>query len=440
MPAVPRPPRDADAGFTLVEVLWAMFLFALVSTGLLYGMMQVLSLTRDARAREVAVNLAAEEIDLARDAADLFALLDVDRDVALNGDTFHVERRTQWVSDPAADFSCGTGGGPLRYKRVNVEVTWDGMRGSGTPVRADTVLNPAQRINDPERGTIVVSVLGAAGTGMPGITVTTSPSTGSAIAATDAQGCAYVLKVVPGTYTIGVQRTGHISDTQLATPSQEVVVTAGATASVGFQMDRFATVNATIGTGSPRVSTAMPVTFANTYGRFAVTPASGAGSSAQTFRLHPFSSGYQAYAGGCTAADPTAWPQEVVAGVSYAGSPGTPVTTAPGGTVAAAVPVGQVRVQAFASDRHLRAVAVTPAAGLPGCAEATVYTFGDVLASPVTIALPYGTWKLYRGGASAQTTPVTGAQVTALTPAVPTRTTVQPDGTIVLDPRVEVTP
>ncbi len=68
-----------------------MMIFALLSTGLLYTMLSVLSVGRDSRARQVAANLAAEEIDLARDASSLFdARAGRAPPCDLNGDTFHV--------------------------------------------------------------------------------------------------------------------------------------------------------------------------------------------------------------------------------------------------------------------------------------------------------------------------------------------------------------
>src|SRR4051812_19855589 len=110
--------RDDD-GMSLAEVVIAMVIFAIVSVGLVYTMLATMSMTRDSRAREAATNLAAEEIDLARAVSDPFALLDSSRTVTLNGDQFAVQRDTQWVSDPAADYTCGASGGAgsaLRYK------------------------------------------------------------------------------------------------------------------------------------------------------------------------------------------------------------------------------------------------------------------------------------------------------------------------------------
>lgn len=446
--------RTGDEGITLVEVIVAMVIFALVSTGFVYSMLSVVSLSRDARAREVAANLAAEEIDLARDAADLFALLDETRTVSLNGDTYHVARSTSWVTNPEDEFSCGGAGGigaaagsALRYKRVNVRVTWDHMRGGTEPVQSDTVINPAERINDPTRGTVIVSVLNGAGTGAAGITVSTSPSAGSVIAATDTQGCSYILKVPPGSYTVSVFRSGYVDAAQQTTSAQVVSVVAGQSTTVGFQYDQAATFTARLASTAPagltvRVPTNLKTTFTNTYGIFGRTPASGSGTLTPKFTLHPFASGYQAYAGTCDAADPMQWPEEVVAGGTLHGDRLPAQAAVPGGTATIDVPMGLVQIAGVTSNTYLTAVSETPTTpGAPGCVTPETLTFGNVLGAGTTVvALPYGTWKLYRGSSTSQTTLLTGSALSVPAPAVPERTTISATGVVTLDPRVVVAP
>lgn len=440
---------QVDAGVSLVEVLVAMFIFALVSSGLVFTMLSVLSLTRDSRAREVAANLAAEEIDLARDAGDLFALLDETRTVSLNGDTFTVTRRTQWVSDPGAEFSCGSGSGVLRYKRVNVDVTWSNMRSGAAAVHSDTVLNPAAHINDPTKGTILVEVLGADGTGATGVTIATSPSTGTLITPTDAQGCTYILKVAPGTYTVTASKTGFVNDSHAGTASTSVEVVQGTSASVGFQLDRAATYNARLAAPAPlgtvRVPSSLKTTFTNTYGAKAVAPSQGASTLAQKFTLHPFAAGFEAYVGDCDAADPAQWPEAPDPGGTLKGVRATTDAAPPGGTAAIDIPMGLIQVKGVANGgRYLKATPATPVAGAPGCSSGASYTFGEIVPtnvnSTVTIGLPYGSWTLTRGNSSSQDTTIGSTGVVVPGPAVPTRTTVAGDGTVTFDPRTVVAP
>lgn len=439
-----------DAGMTLVEVLVSMFIFALLSTGIVYTMLSVLQVSRDARARQVAANLAAQEIDLARDTQDLFALLDDDWTVQLNGDNFRVERSTQWVSDPGLDFSCGGGGpsgGALRYKRVNVTVTWENMRPGTEPVRSDTVIDPNVRINDPTRGTILVSVLNASGTGVAGVSVSASPSPGSTPADTDAQGCTYVLKAPPATYTVSVNEPGYRDGNQNPTATQTVTVAAGGSASAGFLYDRAATFTGQLApgytppAGTLRIPTGLKVTFWNTYGRYPRSADSGANTRTPNFILHPYPSGYQAFAGTCERAEPSFWPAVPDPGGTLQSLPVEPVAAAPGGSATIPVPMGIVTIAGGGSGGgFLRADHVPTDPSDPACTTGQLQ-FGNVLtASPTTIALPYGTWRLYR---STSTTTTGGTQVgsgvlSTPTPAIPERTTVATDGTITLDPRVVV--
>jgi Tfp pilus assembly protein PilV len=444
----------SDAGITLAEVLVAMLIFALISTGFIATSISVISVTRDSRAREVAANLAAEEIDLARDAEDLFDLVDATRSVSLNGDTFSVRRTTSWVTNPDQDFSCGgaggigaAAGGTLRYKRVNVEVTWDNMREGARAVRSDTVINPAAKINDPTLGTIIVSVLNGAGTGSEGIPVSTSPSAGSVIKPTDEQGCTYVLKVSPKSYAVSISKTGYVDAKQQSTSSQTVSVVAGQSTTVGFQYDRAAAYTARLASTAPagttvRVPTNLKTTFANTYGLFNRTADSGSGTT-QRFDLHPFSQGYQAYAGTCDSADPMLWPDQAVAGGTLHGERLPAVAAPPGGATTIDVPMGLVAITGGSGGSYLKAVSQNPtAAELPRCATAETLTFGNVLGGGTTvIALPYGTWKLYRGTtAGTQNTAAAAGSLSFPAPAVPERSSVAADGTVTLDPRVVVAP
>lgn len=403
---------SSDDGMTLVEVMVAMFVFAILSTMVLSTLLQVVTLNRASQSQHVAANLAASEIDLAHDSPDLFTLLDATRTQVVNGVTFRVSRETEWVSDTAADAACGTGGGNLRFKRVNVTVTWDGMPERMAPVRADTVVDPAERLNDPAKGTILVSVIDASGVGVAGTTVTlTATSEGAPVpsSTTDAQGCAYFLQVSRGVYDVTIAKTSYIGVALETSPrKRDVSVQAGTTSSIGFQYDRQATLTATVAQGQRgvRLPNNLPLTFISTYGVATqpLTTTTGLTTSTTstptrfTIQVHPRVT-YRLLAGNygrdtgaeCTAPDPTAWPEATVLGIGLAEGVAPELSAAPSSTVALDIPMGLVRI-----DRTANALQARPApAGIgdPTCAATLVHSFGNVAAG-TTIALPYGSWQL----------------------------------------------
>ncbi len=426
----------ADAGFSLIEVLVSIFIFALVSVGVLHSLVSVITTNRDSRARQVAANLAAAEIDRAREFLDVFTLLNDSSTVDVGSDTYHVERVAAWVSDPGADFDCGSGVNSLRYKRVNVTVTWDGMRAGTEPVRSDSLIHPEEKLNDPARGTLLVSVGAASGAGSADVTVTAQAVTALGVpiggplpaATTDAQGCAYILRVNPGNYRVTVTKAGYVDPAGASSPVATVGVAAGSSGSAAFAYDAAATISVRYATNSPTRPVAIPGTSMNTTLANTTAYATSAGTvvtagnattfPTRSFTAYPFASGFDVFAGTgsnseapastCASVDPGAWPGGVREAHVAAG-PGLPATVD--------VPMGVVSVNVpTTSDRYVRAVLVTPPVGVddPGCQTGQTYQFGQALnaAGDATLALPYGTWRLYRGTSGSQTITVTAAQLT----------------------------
>jgi len=440
-----------DAGVSLIEVLVAMLIFAIIAVGVGYGLITSLYLGNDARSRESAVNLAAQEIDLARSAGNVFAVLENTSTVVQNGTTFTLHRSTNWETTTGADGNCGSGGGQLRYRRVNVTVTWDSMRATTPVVRADSALGPGRRINDPALGTILVSVLTASGSGAAGVAVSAVPGVvpnGAATlteapAATDAEGCSYLLKVQPGTYDVTVSRPNFVDRDQATSSTQTVGVAAGGAASIAFAYDLAGTVTARYGTnftsGSTLLPTNLSTTFRSTYQSY--TPVNASNANEQIFRLHPFAAGYAAFAGsfvaaipstpGCASVDPAAWTTPAVDGAI--GTAVAAVATLPGGSATVDVPLGVLTVTGLAGQ-FLRAESTTAPAGSgdPGCEVATTFNFGQLAADVTTqLGLPFGSWTFFSGAASgSETTPVPAANLAVLTRGVAA------GGVVTLDPRL----
>ncbi|MFC5928108.1 type II secretion system protein [Cryobacterium melibiosiphilum] len=438
-----------ESGVTLIEVIIAMMVFGFIAVSVAFGLITALGMGGDTRSRAVAINLAAQDIDTVRATRDVFGILNViNQTTVVNGTTFHLTRTATWETSGSAYAGCGSGGGQLKYKRLNVTVDWDGRRPSSPIVRSATVISPGSRINDPALGSILVSVLTGSGAGSGGITVTATPSSPAngalpitvAPLPTDAQGCSYILKVTPGNYDVSLSRTNYLDEKQAVVSTKSVGVAAGAAASVAFQYDlagKFDVTYAGNYAGVTRIPTDMHTTFRSTYGVF-TSPATTS-SLTRTVPLHPFAAGYEVIAGqynepgtsvvGCLSVDPAAW-TTVAADGAYGRDP-SPVAALPGATAVTPVPMGVLNVAGVAGT-YLKAVsqASAPGTGDPGCAETVTYSFGLISAAAVQIGLPYGSWRFTTSStATGSGSPVPAAGLTVLTRGV------SAGGLVTLDPR-----
>lgn len=432
--------EDGQRGLTLIEVVVAMMIFTVVSIGLLYTLTSLLSVTREGRSRQVASNLAAQEIDLARDVNDVFNLQDVTRNVTLNGDTFQVLRTANWVSSTDSSSNCGAGGGTLQYKRVHVVVTWSNMRPGSVGVDTDTLINPDTRINDPALGTIFTTVLTATGQPVANVTVAAAPSSGATLSATtDAKGCAYMLEVAPSTYTVKLTApsgTTYVDVAGKTNPTLPATVLAGNAATAAFTYDAAGTLRATYNASTNSVPTTLPTSLVST--RDPVVTAAAAVANPRSILVSPWPDGYSVIAGdtvNCAAADPGQW---TASGTKVGGVRPDPVAAASAVTTNVTVPASTISVSGMATsgstNRYLVAVSQDAAgSGQPACATAQTYRFAASTTTTMTVVLPYGTWFIYRGNSNSFT-PASGSKLSSgITGG--SGATVSGSGTVVMDPR-----
>jgi prepilin-type N-terminal cleavage/methylation domain-containing protein len=457
MRAVLRPTRDTEAGVSLIEVIIAMMIFAIISVGVAYTLLSSFAITNDSRSRAVATNLAAQEIDLDRSAADIFALQSTTAPKfvqvpAGSGLTYSISRDVNWVYASGDDVSCNaSAASSLLYKRIRVKITWPKM--VGAPVIADTVFAPSSKISVDTLGTILVSTTSSSGAPVSGVAVSVSPTPGSTAALTDAMGCSYLLKVPPGTYTVTVSRSSYIDPNQQATPSRTVKVEAGKTTSAGFTFDEQGTVRLTYPSSvGVKLPTTMSDTFISSYGAYktsATTPA--------TVQLFP-STEYTAFAGayvaatdsnsGCLSPNPGVWPDGTDASLrTLRANPPQKVSFKPAGLVdAQPFIMGSITVTNSAgtsSNPYLVATSIASfVAGDPGCTGAPQSiafgnnAIGKSKGSKATIMLPYGAWKLTIGTSPTPTTVVGSGDLAV--PSGATGVTIGLGGGFTLDPRVVV--
>jgi type II secretory pathway pseudopilin PulG len=463
---------SSEGGLTLVEVVVAMFVFAIIALGVAFSLVSTLHSAQDAKGRQVALNLASQNIDAARSVTDIFQLgtgvTTTTATVPGDSTVYTISREVQWVTSNGTDDTCGSGGGALQYKEVNVSVTWPGTN-PAFPVRSDTIVSPATTVNDPSLGTIVVKVKNAAGAGVAGVTITTTPSTGTAISPTDADGCSYLLKIPPANYVVQASLSGYVDINQFVSPVYPVspstlAVTPGSTLSASFAYDKQGAVSATYASAGANIPKDLKTTFSSTIGGLYYSTAATA-ANPKPYSLYPASS-YTVIAGafalatssssGCLSVDPSQWPSGTAssgpnAGQNVASPPPVTVAFPPGQSPAipVAVPMGLVSLKTGGSSVYISATAAPAPAGSsdPGCgttapvaSPAVSFNFGPLtpVSGSILIALPFGSWSIKTGGSSGSLSPFTDI-TKILAPTGASGTSVSSSGVVTLDPRV-VTP
>jgi prepilin-type N-terminal cleavage/methylation domain-containing protein len=453
-----------DEGFSIVEVVVAMVVLAVLSTGIAAGTSVVARMTTDNRARQIAVNLAEAKLDEDRGILDPTKIYAGTSTRTVSGHTFTTTQTTSLVSDDGANITCGSGK-TIYYRQITVQVTWAGMLPTTSPVRSDTIMSPNGRINDAATGSISVLVTGSTGTPESGVSVTVTPVSSTATSldtqpvATGPDGCTYAMGVAPGTYKVTLNRTGSVDTLQASSPFNDaVVVMPGATASVTFSYDQAMNYDLAYSTGSPVLPQKLPVTFLTASGAPYITSSSAAAPS--TVALYPFPAGYTAIAGAeadkngntvCAAEDPAAWPGKTIgkgpgATVLAQGVRGA-APAAPGGSGTFTVPMGRFSLTNL-NGLYVFAVAqnaATPTTGQPDCAAANgnalIFALGQITsAATTTFALPYGQYQIFTSTSASGTAPLPVGPAQNLSVSVPgqnTASTAGPGNALLLDPRVK---
>ncbi len=413
-----------ETGFTMVEMIIAIFIFAMVIGGVTVGMSSSLNLTRQNRNRSIAANLAAQEMDTVRstDFTDLTTIwlgTPPATTVSVDGVPYYVTRQTEWVTPNATSGPCqAVSGSTLAYVSVVVTVSWDNMAGVPAPT-ASTVVTPPVGTYSALTGHIAVMVRDAAGVPQENVPVSIAGPGVSDSQVTSADGCAFFGYEPVGAYTVTLSKSGYVDYQGVSGPSQAATVGTGTISSLQFQYDLAATLNLTLQGGSGGVVPAnIPVTLANTH----YLPAgqktfAGTGGARTVLGLFPYVDGYEMYAGNCLNADP----EGVSGGAIYPGAsrPAATSVTA-GGTSAATVPMHTVLIQTQTLAGAARPnVAITATNVVDtGCPTAITYPLGTTdAAGNFTAALPFGTWTFGVVGRPSQ-----NQLLSPLVPATPTVT------------------
>jgi prepilin-type N-terminal cleavage/methylation domain-containing protein len=398
-------------GFTIIELMVAITVFALLMAAAALGMNGALNLTRNNRQRAVAANLAATQVDNIQ--ATDFSNINIgysQTTQAVDGVNYTINVNTEWVGPQTLTSDCagGSNANPA-YLRASISVSWDNMGGT-LPVQDQTLVTPPVGTFDSNSGNIGILVLDRSAAPENNIPVTINGPSGTDTVFTTADGCAFFAYLDPGSYTVSLSSGGYVNDQNVANPTQTVAVVAGSTVQTQVNYDRAATLNLTmVGGAGGAVPNNLPYTIFNTgllpTGAKRISGAGLTGPNRTISSLYPYLSGYQVWAGSCLDADPQG--QMPGGGAYYPGKvrdPALPVN--PGGATSGNINMPSLLVNVKKAGVPLAGatvLAVHAADTGNGCTAGQTWTLtgttdvnGNILA-----ALPYGLWTIQVSGQTA---------------------------------------
>lgn len=398
---------EDDRGFTLIEVVVAIALFAIFISGIAAMVGNGLDLARNNRNRSIAANLASRQLDefRSRDFDDVAALVgQTGEQESVEGVVYDVTRDVAWVAQDSEGGACDVGDpGALdpRLLRIVVRVEWAAM-GAIDPVQAETVLSPPVGSFDPTLGNIAVRILdrdAGPGYGHP-VTVTgpETPPVQYTINDNNEVGCAFFAGLEPGTYTVELGTLDYVDRQAEATPSQVVNVSSGTVSSVQFDYDLSAEIDVTL--AAPEGGT-IPVDVPLTLGNSSLLPLGsqvvpGTGTNRLLDDLFPFADGYQVWAGACADADPEG--EDLGGGGAYwpGGLRDPVIAVDPGDTAVTTVNLPTLQVSVTQGGVPLAGATVRAVHGSDtGCDTGAEFGLGTTDASGVVLgALPYGDYSV----------------------------------------------
>ena len=425
--------RAAEAGFTLIELMIALLVFFIAVPPITYGLISAFIVTAANRERVLAANLVSQTLDGVRSTP--FANLSIgtsSTSQTVDNVAFTVTQTVKPVAPPEQTTNiCGastSGDGSADYLLVSVAVTWPQ---SGTsPVSGRTMLAPPATVIANGDAEVIIQVFSAdqnPAINVP-VTINTSPSE---TVMTDSNGCAAFPYLNPGqSYTLTA--TGYANQNQQAASITTPVLALNQTYQPDTRWDVPTVLNAAVETecllsSSPSAtygtcpaatdviypssctagtspcsgssSLPVPVVFVP-FGLPSDRVISGAGpagnpaTSASTTGFPYYTTNYQAWAGTCADAQPSAAYVEGLTSV-----PGEAALIWPQN------PTVALFAQTLTSSSYGRTVTVTHATD-SSCTNGETYSYTIPSSLPpgdtsVAVAVPAGTaWTFQRSGGS----------------------------------------
>jgi prepilin-type N-terminal cleavage/methylation domain-containing protein len=411
--AVQRAKSD-DGGFSLIEVVVALMILGILAAAVSVTLLDGLAVSKAGRDRVAAANLAAREIEIARNqfnasSADALALAASGTTTNPNplgaggsevdGTDFTVTRSVSWLPTGNGVSACD-GGSLVNHPslRVDVDVAWPNMR-FAKPITSTTLLTPPKGLlGETPLAFLAVKVLNAAGQPQSGVLVSATGPGGGFTQTTDAAGCAVLQVGAAGTYTVVTDMSGWVDQTGTQRAEKSVVAVQGSLARMQTTYDRAAALDVTVvtdaGYGFPTTNPAINYTRPNVPLASSRIVLPNAGGVTRISGLWPTLDGYSPWAGACDDSDP--------AGPPTGGSRQPPVVISPGGVGSAQARLAPLQISVFEDDDGdgsgpaLSGATVTAysMACAAGGAEAVLALGNTDAAGELKSSLPHGQWYL----------------------------------------------
>jgi prepilin-type N-terminal cleavage/methylation domain-containing protein len=405
--------QDADGGFTLVEVVAAIAIFAMVSTATISILVTSIRTIKSNYDRVTAANIARSEIDRLRHLGPGAITLGLtNRTVYAPSDPrpFTVTTTTGWLGAGQALSACDAVAANAvagqDYMRVHVEVIGGNLT---APERSDTLVAPQDDTSAATVGAIVAKVTNELNTPVEGVTVTgtNGQSTFSTTAITGADGCVMIpnLSYAPAAWTVTVQRAGYVPQTTNGNV-KAATVAQGTVTQVPFLLAASSTLVFSSANGTYPIPNGLPMSFGPDALAIVATPVA---SYPHTIaNLWPATNGYLAWLGTCLDADPKSAAAPRTTSVDR-----TWYTSPPGSLASAPLTGVAVRVRGLNANSTVTITHALEATG--NCRTSVTYPIGKTDSLGVLrVLLPYGKWTVNSSG-----TP--SIQVT-LDPSAPAKT------------------
>lgn len=381
-----------DEGFSLVEVLAAVVVLAVLALAAFSGLLTAARTGGDSRARTTAAALAAQELEAYSAVPKVTDILvgTFPRAETVGPRRYDITTIAAWQPAlPATGNRCaGPGTSNYPYMKVTVDVRW---RGARSAVRSETLLTPRAGTGPADKATLRVRVIDRNGEGRPNVTMALTGPNSPSVPPTDPYGCTVVPNLPDGTYQVQLNLPNQVGvDGQQVYVRPVVVSSSSGARLVELLYDGVARVDVRFAP-VPNFTTLMPnltATLANSglplNGQRSQAWASGMPNATTTrlSSLFPFARGYQGWLGRCPGSDPGLY------------GAGRPVVATRNDNVATTLLAagGQAVVRVERAGSGVSGVSVR-AARTDGCAESsTPFTFTTGTDGYARVLLPFGGW------------------------------------------------